>query len=313
MSGLRVVHFSPDCRQVVTGSDDGTARQWDVETGVQLLSLKAGEHGVTSAAFSADGGDLLTSGNDNSARVWRAVTMRELAATEAAKAAAAARKAVEKRRIEEAARTAATARFAEARRRVLPRSRLATSAQIDLSKQFNALLTESWHDPSHIRNNLAALPVGLQTLAAVEFDIRGVVQAASTNTDTLLRGFPQRIDSIPVHRACRKLAFLMGAGWIDPDGVQIGQFVLHYTDGQTKMLPIIYGRDVRDWWNSEGVTPGSTVAWNGENDAAVAGHSKIRLFKNVRDNPLPGARIETIDFVSTMQNSAPFLLAITLE
>ncbi len=313
LSGVKVVQFSPDSRQIVTGSDDGTARLWDVETGVQVLSLKAGEHGVTCAAFSADGGELLTSGYDNSARVWRAVTMHELAATEAAKAAAATREAAEKRRIEEAARRAAAARFAEVRRRVIPRSALATSAQIDLSRQFNALPTESWHDPSNIGNNLSALQVGLQTLAGARFDIRGVVQVASANTESFLRGFPRRIDRIPVHRACRKLAFLMGAGWIDPDGVQIGQFVLHYTDGQTKILPIIYGRDVRDWWNSQAITSGSTVAWTGENVATRAEHSKIRLFKNVRDNPLPGARIETIDFVSTMQGSAPFLLAITLE
>jgi WD40 repeat protein len=58
--------FSPDGTRVVTASG-GTARIWDVESGVDVVALKV--HTVWSAAFSPDGTRVVTASND-AGRVW---------------------------------------------------------------------------------------------------------------------------------------------------------------------------------------------------------------------------------------------------
>nr|MBA3751644.1 hypothetical protein [Candidatus Dependentiae bacterium] len=49
------VAFSPDGKTVLTGSNDGTARLWDIKTGEQLKELIQPELPVRSVAFSPDG------------------------------------------------------------------------------------------------------------------------------------------------------------------------------------------------------------------------------------------------------------------
>jgi WD40 repeat protein len=49
------VAFSPDGRQVVSGSGDETVRLWDAITGALLQTLKGHSGGLSSVAFSPDG------------------------------------------------------------------------------------------------------------------------------------------------------------------------------------------------------------------------------------------------------------------
>src|SRR5207253_411209 len=47
--------FSPDGNRIVSGSQDGTVKVWDAQTGQETLTLKGHTGGVTSVAVSADG------------------------------------------------------------------------------------------------------------------------------------------------------------------------------------------------------------------------------------------------------------------
>lgn len=78
-SGIRWAAFSPNSQEVVTASDDGTARVWNANTGaiVQVLVEPSGES-VNTAWFSPDGRLVVTASNDGTTRIWSAVTGREL-------------------------------------------------------------------------------------------------------------------------------------------------------------------------------------------------------------------------------------------
>ena len=65
-------HFSPDSKQVLTASMDGTAHVWSVETGHYLFRPMRHEGNVLSAEFSSDGKRIVTASADGTARVWDA-------------------------------------------------------------------------------------------------------------------------------------------------------------------------------------------------------------------------------------------------
>lgn len=69
-AAIRAVGFSPDGKRLVTGSEDFTARVWDVASGKEMLSLARHTAAVTAVEFSADGQSVLTAGMDGLAIVW---------------------------------------------------------------------------------------------------------------------------------------------------------------------------------------------------------------------------------------------------
>jgi WD40 repeat protein len=74
-SDLRWAVFSPDDQRVLTASNDGTARIWDVRTGrqLQVMSEPSGE-ALNDAWFSPNGKFVVTASNDGTTRIWSAAT-----------------------------------------------------------------------------------------------------------------------------------------------------------------------------------------------------------------------------------------------
>jgi hypothetical protein len=193
-----------------------------------------------------------------------------------------------------------------------PRDHAAPANTIDLSNHYNATLTENWHEGQG--GSLAALPSGLQEFKGVLFDVRGIVQLAGRQLAR--QGYPNKVTGITVNRVCRRIYFLHATGWTEEPGKHIGDYVIHYADGRRGFFPILYGREVVDWYpHSEDppVVPGVTTAWDGNNSGSKRTGSERRLFLSAWQNPAPDIEIRSIDFVSTMTEAAPFLIAITTD
>ena len=200
-------------------------------------------------------------------------------------------------------------------RRFPPRDPQARPELLDLTPFYNAGLDESWHGAAG--NNLTALPKGLQTLAGVEFDVRGIVQLRSQSPSST--NFPAAVQGIPVHQKCRQLHFLHAAGFGNPgdEGKQLGTYVVHFTTNPMRLeIPIRYGHEVRDWHSVAGGPPAPKElqeAWKGQNAVSKSAGRSIRLFLTSWTNVAPDLEIASIDYVSSLAGPAPFLIAITAE
>ena len=97
---------------------------------------------------------------------------------------------------------------------------------------------------------------------------------------------------------------------------QIASYVVHYSDGRTQEIPIVYGKDVKSRWfdprqKSEFDNP--KVAWVSPPDKLGTAGKSLRLYQKSWKNPTPDSEVKSISFISHMTESAPFLVGITLE
>ncbi|MUN40912.1 NB-ARC domain-containing protein [Actinomadura litoris] len=76
---VNAVAISPDGTRALTGSDDHTARVWEIATGRELHTLTGHTGEITTVAFNIDGSRVLTSDYDSVVRVWEMATGREVA------------------------------------------------------------------------------------------------------------------------------------------------------------------------------------------------------------------------------------------
>jgi hypothetical protein len=194
----------------------------------------------------------------------------------------------------------------------LPARQATTPPQcLDLSGHFTGQLTESLQ--GFPGDDLAALLAGMHRFGSVPFDVRGVIQL---DGKSLPREYPLKVESIKVGRTCSRIHFLHGTAFIPDAREEIGRYVVHYADGQQRAIPLIYGREVVDWWINprQPFEPThATAAWTGANAAARSHGRATRLYQIAWENPLPDEQVASLSFRSALTRSAPFLVAVTVE
>jgi hypothetical protein len=192
-----------------------------------------------------------------------------------------------------------------------PRDPLAPAETVDLSTYYNCSLKDPLSLPS--------LPNGLQIFDGTVFDVRGSIFLAAQKQPGFWSQYPPRVDGVKISRKCQRIHFLHAAG--GPRGrkkfdVEVGRYVVHYADHQTNEIRIVYGKDVRDLWTEVDeplAADNSALVWMGTGPQVQRDTKALRMFKTSWKNPLPDVEVLTIDLVSSVNDTAPFVVAISTE
>jgi hypothetical protein len=157
--------------------------------------------------------------------------------------------------------------------------------------------------------DLAHFPVGENTLAGVLYDIRDF-KTSPLPSCVMLAGHDAKgitaksIDGIPVGRKADVLFFLhafhQAEEWRPRNDEErarpptVFEYVVHYADGKTAEVPVLFGRGVSHWITTkpQGL-PGAAVAW-----AAPFPRDPQRqavVYQMQWSNPRPGEKITGID------------------
>lgn len=193
---------------------------------------------------------------------------------------------------------------------------------LDLSQQANDALDKEFHRDDTEGNHLKALMNTDQELADVKYHIgEKMLQLGST----LCLNRPKKIEGVPVDKQVAKLHILHATGFgtgqlnsanLVKDGTKIGHYVIRYADNTTEELPIVYGEDVRDWWDVDNnlETKRGKVVWRGMNEMSEQYGVEVRLYTATWENPHADKTVKSIDYIADGESAAaPFCLAITAE
>jgi hypothetical protein len=195
-------------------------------------------------------------------------------------------------------------------------------ACVDLHPSCNHLLDDDFGD-RFVGNNLARLPRGERSFEGTNFKVgEALIRVRGGDNGAL----PEKVEGIKVKARADRLHFLHGTEFDvpydpenegDPAARTIGAYIVHYAGETTERIPIVYGRDVTDWWAypDAPLPKKGKTAWKGSNTAAAdfAEGITIRLYSLSWANPHPDQEIVAIDFVSKGTKCQPFLVALTLE
>jgi Carboxypeptidase regulatory-like domain len=133
-------------------------------------------------------------------------------------------------------------------------------------------------------------------------------------------GLSDIVRAIAVGAKANQVRFLHSARGELRSGTEVGFYAVHYTDGTSECVPIVFGRDLGNWFSAVRrplVTPThARVAWTGTNDMAdrsPPAQIKIHLYGSTWKNPHPERQIATIDVRSSSDQSELVVVGVTLE
>lgn len=214
--------------------------------------------------------------------------------------------------------------------RVGKRSSLCGADQIDLASYFNAIPSTPWFQGQNQRTAedwlnapgdqgpafQVQLESGILEDGGILFDVRGVIQLDGELTATdkgsrQYRSYPLRVSRIGVGRIAARFEVLAGTIDSAPAGAVVATLELHYEFNRSATLPLRYqiefaaADDATLLFNR--IFPASVFCRDGP-----MGSLGYSLYHISLENPFPYERIQSMDFVSGVTTSHPYILAITV-
>ena len=160
--------------------------------------------------------------------------------------------------------------------------------------------------------DLRELPAGLVAIENVPYyilpaDLRypSVIMLGGVG---LAKDLPTVVEGIRVDGCVKSLWFLHGCAYPVENGCRVGRYVVHFEDNTTETIDLTVGNNI--------------FVWDDQSTAATYGHAWKTSMRDGRvvglgtlkwENPKPEIRITAIDFVSSVPEACPFLLAVTAE
>lgn len=192
------------------------------------------------------------------------------------------------------------------------RSPSADGRFVDLGPYYNFSLSEEIHCKP---GNTISIPTGISDYKGVMVDSRGVIQLSSKVAfQNSHIEYPREIHGIIVNHRADSLCFLQSSAWASPMGTEVASIVVHYEDGQERIITIRYQVDVEDWWfnpDNSVIPPHARVAWEGSNERVEELGMSLKLYLYTWVNPLPELEIISIDLISSMNDTGYMLFGLT--
>lgn len=192
------------------------------------------------------------------------------------------------------------------------------STSIDLSQFANVKLTDDWTGGKE--NNLSKLPPALWQPEGFALHTGPFVQLAGKAFRAGERGsgmLPRSTGWMPSPQPASQLSFLLGTTFLPAeklkDSCPSSLFLLRRGGGGAVRVPLIYGRDVWDWWTppSGNVSPAppERIAWIGSNAVADKFGRGLALYRFDWKGEEGDEPIIAVSFVSHMRGGAPMLIS----
>lgn len=161
-------------------------------------------------------------------------------------------------------------------------------------------------------NDLSALPAGTVEIEGTPFAIPlGKIDkpgAVMLGGNALPGSFPRSVEGISVDAKVAALSFLHGCAYASDKDSEVGKYIVHYEDGKTEQIPLVYSSNIHAW-DDQATATSYGFAWRSRAaDGRVVGVSDLHW-----ENPRPDVKITGIDFVADDTEASPFLLALTAE
>jgi hypothetical protein len=118
--------------------------------------------------------------------------------------------------------------------------------------------------------------------------------------------WPDRVDGSQVGTLCYEVEAIVGAlVGNESSRTIVAKLVFHFADGTSEEMPLQFNQNIYSVRGGNGEVA-NRRPW-------AASNPNLRLTYLSWRNPNPGKEVAHIDFVSTMTQAAPFLVAISVK
>lgn len=151
----------------------------------------------------------------------------------------------------------------------------------------------AWNDQGP-QNDLKAFPVGDREFGGTRYSVvdpkenNGLACVAVSGRPN--SHLPRESRPVPVNAKLRRIQFLHTSAWTPPRGRRIGCYIVRYSDGKEREIPLVTGVNIDDWWGAPGkVLKQAECLWSSGGSQCIVG-----VFGFDWINPEPERKVESV-------------------